>query len=364
VSGVWVVLDDVDQSPIGPAQTAGLTLVQAEAVLLATGGCGGLFAATTNRDGATADGLVLAAGVGAALIDLEFIQFHPTGLKVAELGSFWRLLLTEALRGAGATLVDATGRRFMVDLHPDAELAPRHVVTKGILDQAGGVWLDATALDSEQLAEEFPTVAEGVRRHGFELAAEPVPVEPAQHYMIGGVATDLWARTSVPRLYAAGEVACTGVHGANRMAGNSLLQSCVFGHRAAIAIAEQLRDVGSLTADAADPPVLDGSEVDDPASLRAELRVALSAGAGPIRTAEGLHEAAAALEAAATRLGPHPAPTRDSIELHHIVGAGRLLVRSALLRTESRGVHWRDDFPTHDPQWAGVRLRAQGPPGA
>jgi L-aspartate oxidase len=364
VSGVWVVLDDVDQSPIGPAQTAGLTLVQADAVLLATGGCGGLFAATTNRDGATADGIVLAAGAGAALIDLEFIQFHPTGLKVAELGSFWRLLLTEALRGAGATLVDATGRRFMVDLHPDAELAPRHVVTKGILDQAGGVWLDATALDPEQLAEEFPTVAEGVRRHGFDLATEPVPVEPAQHYMIGGVATDLWARTSVPRLYAAGEVACTGVHGANRMAGNSLLQSCVFGHRAAIAIAEQLRTGGSLSTSADDPPALDGSEVDDPARLRAELRVALSAGAGPIRTAEGLHEAAAALEAAATRLGPRPAPTRDSIELHHIVGAGRLLVRSAVLRTESRGVHWRDDFPTHDPQWAGVRLRVQGPPGA
>ena len=364
VSGVWVLLDEVDQSPIGPAQTAGLTLVQAGAVLLATGGCGGLFAATTNRDGATADGLMLAAGVGAALIDLEFIQFHPTGLKVAELGSFWRLLLTEALRGAGATLVDATGRRFMVDLHPDAELAPRHVVTKGILDQPGGVWLDATALDADQLAEEFPTVAEGVRRHGFDLASEPVPVEPAQHYMIGGVATDLWARTSVPRLYAAGEVACTGVHGANRMAGNSLLQSCVFGHRAAIAVHEQLRSDGALAAAPGDPPTLDGSEVEDPARLRAELRVAMSAGAGPIRTAEGLREAAAALEAAAARLGPDPAPTRDSIELHHIVGAGRLFARSALVRTESRGVHWRDDFPTHDPQWAGVRLRVQGPPGA
>jgi L-aspartate oxidase len=364
VAGVWVVLDDVEESPIGPAQTAGLALVQADAVLLATGGCGGLFAATTNRDGATADGVVLAAGVGAALVDMEFIQFHPTGLKVAELGSFWRLLLTEALRGAGATLVDATGRRFMVDLHPDAELAPRHVVTKGILDQPGGVWLDATALDAAQVAEEFPTVAAGARRHGFDLTAEPVPVEPAQHYMIGGVATDLWARTTVPRLYAAGEVACTGVHGANRMAGNSLLQSCVFGHRAAIAIADQLRSGTSLSAGPGDPPVLDGPEVDDPQRLRAELRVAMSAGAGPIRTAAGLQEAAAALDAAAKVLGPTAAATRDSIELHHIVGAGRLFVRSALLRTESRGVHWRDDFRHHDPQWAGVRLRVQGPPGA
>ena len=362
-AGVWVLLDDVDESPLGPAQSAGLALVRGAAVLLATGGCGGLFAATTNRDGATADGIALAAGIGAALIDLEFIQFHPTGLKIAELGSFWRLLLTEALRGAGATLVDATGQRFMVGRHPDAELAPRHIVTKGILDQTGGVWLDATMLDAHVIADEFPTVVEGVRRHGFDLATEPVPVEPAQHYMIGGIATDLHARTSVPRLFAAGEVASTGVHGANRMAGNSLLQSCVFGHRAAIAIAAQLADDGGASPDVTEEaPLLDGQLPQDPARLRAELRVAMSAGAGPIRDATGLAAASTALESAADQLGKRPAPSRDSIELHHIVIAGRLFVRSAQLRRESRGVHWRDDFPEHDPQWAGVRLRVQGPP--
>ena len=362
VAGVWVLLDDVEESRLGPAQSAGLALVRGAAVLLATGGCGGLFAATTNRDGATADGVALAAGIGATLTDLEFIQFHPTGLKIAELGSFWRLLLTEALRGAGATLVDATGRRFMLDRHPDAELGPRHIVAKGILDQPGGVWLDATNLDPNAIAHEFPTVVEGVRRHGFDLATEPVPVEPAQHYMIGGVATDLHARTSVPRLYAAGEVASTGVHGANRMAGNSLLQSCVFGHRAAVAIAAQLAAEGSPAAVAAAAPTLDGELPRDPARLRAELRVAMSAGAGPIRTASGLEAAGAALAAAAGLLGKNPAASRDSIELHHMVTAGRLFVRSALLRQESRGVHWRDDFPEHDPRWAGVRLRVQGPP--
>ena len=358
-AGVWVLLDDLDASQLGPAQTAGLALVRADAVLLATGGCGGLFAGTTNRDGATADGVTLAAGIGAALIDLEFIQFHPTGLKVADPDSFWRLLLTEALRGAGAVLLDDAGRRFMVDRHPDAELAPRHIVTKGILDQPGGAWLDATGLSAEALAHEFPTVVSGARAAGFELAREPVPIEPVQHYMIGGVATDLHARTSVPRLYAAGETAVTGVHGANRMASNSLVQSCVFGHRAAAAIAAQLAQSAPSATVSEAPPALDGTVVDDPAGLRADLRMAMTAGAGPIRTAAGLEAAAKALDTFAATLGPNPAPTRDSVELHSMLTAGRLFVRSALLREESRGVHWRDDFPSHEPRWEGVRLRVQ-----
>ena len=362
VAGVWVLLDEVTESALGPEQVAGLALVHADAVLLATGGCGGLFAATTNRDGATADGLALAWGIGAAMVDLEFIQFHPTGLKVADAGSFWRLLLTEALRGAGATLLDESGRRFMLDLHPDAELAPRHIVTKGILDQPGGAWLDATHLSSEAVAEEFPTVAQGVLQHGFDLAREPVPVEPAQHYMIGGVATDLWGRTSVPRLYAAGEVAATGVHGANRMAGNSLLQSCVFGHRAAQAMARHLAGERLRGTVSSDPPAVDGQEPEDAARLRSEFRLAMSAGAGPIRNAVGLARAAEMLEATAHALGKRPAPLRSSIELHHMVTAGRLLVRSARLRQESRGVHWRDDFPSHVPEWENVRMRVEGPP--
>ena len=355
--GVWALLDDVE-SEREPGQGAGLALVRGKAVLLAAGGCGGLYASTTNRDGATADGVALAHAAGAVLADLEFVQFHPTGLRARRSGA-WRLLLTEALRGAGATLVDADGRRFMVGRHPDAELGPRHVVAKGILDQRGGAWLDATALGRDRLAEEFPTVFAGARAFGYDLAAEPVPVEPCEHYMIGGVATDLEGRTSVPGLWAAGEVACTGIHGANRMAGNSLLQSCVFAHRAARSMRAAL-DAEHMDADP-EPPPLGRESSEDLAALRAELRATISAGAGPIRTAASLATAEKALDAAAAALGPAPAPCRDAVEVANVVMVGRLIVASARLREESRGVHWRDDFPTREATWEGVRLRVQRP---
>lgn len=358
-TGVWVLLDAVGETAVGPEQAGGLALVRADAVVLATGGCGGLFGATTNRDGATADGVALAYEAGAALVDLEFIQFHPTGLKVTDPDGpgFWRLLLTEALRGAGATLVDEHGHRFMVDRHPHAELAPRHVVTKGILEQPGGAWLDATSISPEALAEEFPTVSQGVARYGFDLSAEPVPIEPAEHYMIGGVATDLHGRTSVPGLYAAGEVACTGVHGANRMAGNSLLQSSVFGHRTALAVAAEI--AAGVPRDDTDPapPLLGGTEPANAEGIRADLRVGMTAGAGAVRSAETLDVASKCLDALAEAVGPNAPRSRVGVELHHMVTAGRLFVRSALLRTESRGTHWRDDAPHRDARWAGVRLR-------
>lgn len=366
VVGVWVLLDQVDSSATGPEQEPGIALVSARDVVLATGGCGGLYAATTNRDGATGDGVALAHRAGAALVDMEFIQFHPTGLKVGEGAGCWRLLLTEALRGAGAVLVDQHGSRFMRDRHPDAELAPRHVVTKAILDQPGGAWLDATALGADALAAEFPTVLSGARAHGFDLAREPVPVDPAEHYMIGGVATDLWGATSLPGLSAAGEVACTGVHGANRMAGNSLAQSCVFGARTARRLATTVPAEESPAGDPdPEPPrFADGDAAADGATLgrlRAQLRVHLSAGAGPIRTAETLDGAAKALAFARATAGERPAATSAGIELHHAITVGELIVRSARLRAESRGVHWRDDAPTHDPAWAGVHLRIQPP---
>ncbi|HEY8341378.1 MAG TPA: FAD-binding protein [Egibacteraceae bacterium] len=357
VVGAWVLADGVAASALGPEQEEGLVLVRARRTVLATGGCGGLYATTTNRSAATGDGVALAYAAGATVADMEFIQFHPTALADGA-GGDGCLLLTEALRGAGATLVDRDGRRFLPEVHPDAELAPRHVVTKAILDQPGGVWLDATALPPQVLAEEFPTVVAGARRHGYDLAREPVPVRPAEHYMIGGVATDLDGRTSLPRLFAVGEVACTGVHGANRMAGNSLLQSCVFGARAAAAVAGDLAVDEDPLGDPDPPPVRGGTAPSgDLDGLRRTLRAAMDDGAGPVRDAAGLARATAALDRAEAALG---APTLDAahVELRHLVTVARLIVRHARLRTESRGVHWRDDHPRRDPAWDGVRLRS------
>jgi L-aspartate oxidase len=369
VVGVWVVLDEGSAAPPMKAHPHGLVLVTGRAVLLAAGGCGGLYASTTNRDGATADGVALAYAAGATLIDMEFVQFHPTGLRIDRAneqssssgGGSWRPLITEALRGAGAVLVDHHGQRFMPSLHPDAELAPRHVVTKGILDQPNGAWIDATCLGGSRLAQQFPTAVRDARTHGFDLAREPVPVEPCEHYMIGGVATDLYGRTSVPGLWAAGEVACTGIHGANRMAGNSLLQSCVFAHRAALSIHALLDGPDPPPADLTPPRSAPKAPPVDLATLCCELRAAMAAGAGPIRSAKSLDVAEQVLEAAAQTLGPEPALTRETIELANIITIGRLVIRSARLREESRGVHWREDFPARSSSWDGVRLRIRRP---
>lgn len=322
--------------------------VRSRAVLLATGGCGGLYAATTNQDHATGDGVALALGAGAAVRDMAFVQFHPTGMAT---DGAWRFLLTEALRGAGATLHDTTGDRFMIAVHPDAELAPRHVVAKAILAQDGGAFLDATGIDDHVLRTEFPTVLAGAAEYGYDLATERVPVTPAAHYMVGGVRTDLDGQTSVRGLWAAGEVASTGVHGANRMAGNSLVEALVFGRRAALAIA---RNMPPTHRDVDRPPIL----VDDPAAtdlvaLRSDLREAFWRGAGPIRTAAGLRQVLDELDGVRDRLGP-PARHGDQLELHAAVTVARTIAACALLREETRGGHVRDDFPERDPRWSGV----------
>lgn len=360
VVGVEALLDETVESNLGPAQEAGVTMVSARATVLATGGCGGLFAATTNPDDATADGVALAYAAGAQLADMEFIQFHPTGLKPRDSGSFQRFLLTEALRGAGATLVDGQGTRFMVGRHPDEELAPRHVVTKAILDQPEGAWLDARGIATDQLREEFPTVLAGARRAGYDLTVDPAPVEPCEHYMIGGVATDLHGRTSVPGLWAAGEVACSGVHGANRMAGNSLLQASVFGHRVALDV------VGTRSAapnsDRLTSAVAGGFAGDvDVGRLRDQLRRTMSTGSGAIRTGKGLTSTANELARLRDVVGSGPFADRALAEIDNALTVGTLITEAALLRTESRGVHWRDDHPAHEPLWAGRHLRVRGP---
>ncbi|MBW3561617.1 MAG: FAD-binding protein [Actinobacteria bacterium] len=343
VTGMWVLTAD------------GLALVRARAVLLATGGCGGLFAATTNPDHATADGVALAWRAGAAVRDLEFVQFHPTALAPGGTIGARRPLLTEALRGAGATLHDRDGERFLLGLHPDAELAPRHVVAKSILSQPDGIaYLDATRLGERRLREEFPTALRGAEEHGIDLTTERAPVSPAAHYQVGGIRTDLDGRSSLDGLWAAGEVASTGAHGANRMAGNSLLEALVFGKRAAASMGDVLdRSPGP----AGDPPELHG-DVPDPADLadlRGRLRRAMWQGCGPVRDAGSLRDAAGSIAEVAREVGA-PSPDPVHIELVHAARAAGLLIRAAALRTETRGGHVRDDHPDRAPSWAGVHL--------
>jgi L-aspartate oxidase len=287
----------------------------AEATLLATGGAGALWAATTNAPGATGDGIALALAAGAQVADLEFMQFHPTALAT---GASQRVLLTEALRGHGATLIDANGDRF-VD-----ELAARHVVAKAILDR-GEVYLDCRHIaDLETL---FPTVTQGARANGFDPATQPLPVAPAAHYFIGGVAADAQGRTSIPGLLAAGECAATGMHGANRLAGNSLLETVVVGRRVGSAVtrggsASRSGDVGG----------------DDPApELDPAIPSIMWRGVGPIRDEDGLRAALA--ELASLPRSPH----RELCEM---------VARAARARPESRGVHIRSDYPDADPGFA------------
>ncbi len=345
IGGVWVLDDD-----------GALIEVRGRSVLLATGGCGGIYAATTNQDGATGDGVALAARAGAAIRDLAFVQFHPTGLAT---GGSWRFLLTEALRGAGATLHDDDGRRFMPDVHPDAELAPRHVVARAILDQPGGrAWLDATHLGEAALEHEFPTVLKGARELGFDLATQRAPVTPAAHYLVGGVRTDLDGRTSLPGLWAAGEVASTGLHGANRMAGNSLAEALVYGARAAGSIAAEGRAATDALVDRPDlrSPTLEAGEID---TWRNDLRESNWEGIGPVRSAASITKAEQALDDLAERLGP-PDSDPNAQELRAAVTISRLIARHAAIRPETRGGHVRIDHPDADPTLAGVHHESIG----
>ena len=215
---------------------------RAKATLLATGGAGHVFRETTNPSVATGDGVALAFNAGARVADLEFVQFHPTALNVAGAPRF---LISEAIRGEGARLINANGEPFMGRYHADGDLAPRDVVARSIVREAervrGGVFLSLAHLEASHIRDRFPTIADMCRQFGLDLARDPIPVGPAAHYLMGGIDTDEWGRTSLPGLFAAGEAACTGVHGANRLASNSLLEGLVFGARAASAMREPAR---------------------------------------------------------------------------------------------------------------------------
>ena len=319
------------------------TAFLAPATVLATGGIGSLFLWTTNPPEASGDGLAMAARAGARLVDLEFVQFHPTALACEESPL---PLLTEALRGEGAVLLDADGDRFMVHEHPLAELAPRDIVARAIwrhLQEGSRVVLDAREAVGERFPERFPTVFQLCRRRGLDPRREPIPVCPAAHYHIGGVATDLRGRTSLRGLWACGETAATGVHGANRLASNSLLEALVFGNRVAEDIKSDWRPRKTARPQVKGLAPL-GPELSVPPS-ESRIRRIMWERVGLLRNEESLAIAVDELTAIES------ASTIGGTRLRNMATVGRLVAWAALQRRESRGVHYRSDFPHSNPEW-------------
>jgi L-aspartate oxidase len=318
---------------------------RANATLLATGGAGRVFRETTNPPVATGDGVALAWLAGAAVSDLEFVQFHPTVMAVPGTPRF---LLSEALRGEGAHLLNVHGQRFMTRYEPAGELASRDLVARAIVREevrtAGPVSLSLAHLDAAWVRRRFPTIAAACAERGLDLATDPVPVSPAAHYIMGGVATDIHTRTSVPGLYAAGEVACTGVHGANRLASNSLLEGLVFGGRAAAAMCGPAGAAAIERPRARGPmPACGGaSTLPDPDAIR-EL---MWRDVGLVRSEAGLRRAVVTLDG--WRQAAQPAGQTDLNPVGALATVAWLIARAALDRQESRGGHARADFPNRD----------------
>jgi len=321
----------------------GLRVVQARAVLLASGGAGQVYSDTTNPAVATGDGIAMAYRAGAAVSDMEFYQFHPTAFSAPEAPRF---LMSEALRGEGAVLINAKGERFMERYHPLLELAPRDVVARAITREGmdGEVYLDMRHVKKD-LRARFPGISAFLAKYHLELGRDLIPVRPAAHYLMGGVKTDVQGRTSLPGLYAAGEVACTGVHGANRLASNSLLEGLVFGALAAETMMAEapVEETASLAA----PEAATGAATPEAATERwiADLRGLMWKHAGLLRDGNGLREAQRGLDALAVSM-PRGLFRRalEAKNLHVLAG---LIVASALGREESRGAHYRNDFPLH-----------------
>ena len=343
---------------LGEGTEDGVGAVLARSVVLATGGMGQVFASTTNPVVSTGDGVALALRAGAAVTDVEFVQFHPTAFAsgVGGAPTAQQPLISEALRGEGAHLVDADGKRFMVGQHELAELAPRDVVAKGIHREmlatgASHVYLDARHLPD--VASRFPTITASCRAAGVDPVTDLIPVAPAAHYASGGVRTDLSGRTSIEQLYACGETACTGVHGANRLASNSLLEGLVFARRIAADIASGSPAQGEPRHQPEPAWVIDDT-------VQTRVQQAMTRGAGVLRSASTLGETVATLdEVGATR----SRPKTDTWEATNLVTVASALVAAAFRREETRGCHWREDFPDARPEWLGHLVAEIGTDG-
>ena len=335
-------------------RTGSIEEFESRSLILATGGAGQLFKFNTNSDIATGDGIALAFNAGAEITDMEFFQFHPTALRLPGVTPF---LISEAVRGEGGILRNVDGSRFMPDYTPEGELASRDIVTRSILYEMNKtnserVFIDVTHLPPQVTTTRFPNIYQFCLAHGLDITRGLVPVAPAAHYMMGGIKTNNWGETNIAGLFAAGETACTGVHGANRLASNSMLEVVVFSKR----IVEKTRKGTSQKA----VNTAKGTEVHHvlsqrkapepvPAPSLSALQQLHWDEVGVIRNRESLTQTANVL--AAWQKSLPPATDRPSYELNNLVLTGRLVTEAALLREESRGAHFRSDFPKSSPQW-------------
>ena len=352
---------------IGEGQIDGVGAAHSRAVVLATGGLGQIYASTTNPPVATGDGMAIALRAGAVMADIEFVQFHPTVLFLGDDSTGQQPLISEAVRGEGAFLVDVHGVRFMHGVHPLADLAPRDVVSRAIVRQMAAtgtdhVFLDVRHLGAEFIQRRFPSIVASCREHGFDPATTLLPVAPAQHYASGGIRTDLDGRSSLEGLYACGECSCTGVHGANRLASNSLLEGLVFAHRIAEDIAERFAR-GELPPVAPAPAPTTPDTVLARSAHRKAIQHAMTAGSGVVRSAPSLAATAEALAGLADAAdGVEGGP--NSWETSNLLHLGQLLTHVAALREETRGGHVRSDYPDRDDaRWLGHTTAVRMPDG-